>query len=628
MISKLAKAQESWFFKIIFAGVAISFISLFGVTGYISSASQNKTIVNVGGLKTLQSAFSYRLDKEVSAIRNVAGDDFDLTDEMRNTVAENILKQIIDESVLDKSMMKNNIHFPKAFVQQILFSRPEFQNPLNGQFSPDAFRRFLSTAGMSEDDYVAMIKRLLARKLLVTDLVEPINVPSTLVNAINKMDNQRKVFKYVLVSPQNVKIERQITDDEIMQYYTDFSEQFMIDEKRDIDVLFVPNDVILKKYVLTDNLVKEYFESNKKDLDQPEKRNVMQMVFLNKETAEDAFNQVKSGADFIETAVKLNAENANEPTLGVVAYDELAEGLADKTFELDINKPELIAVADSWQVILVKEVIPAKEANFEEMKPEIERILSEENLYDALRDARAEIDDATNAGQSLDEIAKNFGAEIIEIKGVSEEAIIDNAPEKVANIVKSLDFNENVFSYGLDEISSAEEFDDGIAVISVKKIIDAHMPEVDEIRDEIVNIWTTQEKNAIAKEMAENMVIDIEDGGNINDAAKARNLETFRSEPISRNETFAGLNASDISDLFLAELGSVKIYEKAGNNFIIAVLSETIDYVSNEDDEQALSEVEARARNSMASDMIESMLKSYANDFKIEVDYKRAGFSE
>ena len=628
MISKLAKAQESWFFKIIFAGVAVSFISLFGVTGYISSASQNQTVVNVGGLKTSQSAFSYRLNKEVSAIRNIAGDDFDLTEEMQNAVAENILKQIIDESVLDKSMMKNNIHFPKAFIQQILFSRPEFQNPLNGQFNPEAFRRFLSTSGMSEDDYVAMIRRLLARKLLVTDLVEPINVPSTLVNAINKMDNQRKSFKYVLISPENVKIERQITDDEVMQYYTDFGEQFMIAEKRDVNVLYVPNDVILKKYVLTDDLVKEYFESNKKDLDQPEKRNVMQMVFLNKETAEDAYNQVKSGADFIETAVKLNAENANEPTLGVVEYDELAEGLADKTFELEVNTPELIEVADSWQVIMVKEIIPAKEANFEELKPEIERILSEENLYDALRDARAEIDDATNAGQTLDEIAKNFGTEVIEIKGISEETLIDNAPEKIANIVKSLDFNENVFSYGLDEISSAEEFDEGIAVISVKNIIDAHMPEVEEIRDEIIKLWTAQEKNAIAKETAENIVIDIEDGSDINDAAKARNLETYRSEPISRNETFAGLSASDISDLFLAELGNVKIYEKQGNNFVIAVLSETIDYVSNEADEQSLSEVEARARNSMVSDMIENMLKSYANDFKIEVDYRRAGFSE
>ena len=111
MISKLAKAQESWFFKIIFAFVAISFISLFGVTGYISSASQNQTVVDVDGQKTSQSVFLYRLNKEISAIKNIAGDDFDLTDDMRNTVAENVLKQIVDEAVLDQTMLYNNIYF-------------------------------------------------------------------------------------------------------------------------------------------------------------------------------------------------------------------------------------------------------------------------------------------------------------------------------------------------------------------------------------------------------------------------------------------------------------------------------------------------------------------------------------
>ena len=55
MISKLAKAHESWVFKLISAAVAVSFISLFGVTGYISSASQNQTVVDVDGLKTTQS---------------------------------------------------------------------------------------------------------------------------------------------------------------------------------------------------------------------------------------------------------------------------------------------------------------------------------------------------------------------------------------------------------------------------------------------------------------------------------------------------------------------------------------------------------------------------------------------
>lgn len=101
MISKLAKAKDNWFFKILSAAVAVSFISLFGVTGYIGSASQNQTVVKVGNKKITQSEFSYRQQKEINALRNLTGDDFDLTDEMRANITESILKQVIDDSVID-----------------------------------------------------------------------------------------------------------------------------------------------------------------------------------------------------------------------------------------------------------------------------------------------------------------------------------------------------------------------------------------------------------------------------------------------------------------------------------------------------------------------------------------------
>ena len=64
MISKLAKAQENWLFKCIFIAVAISFISLFGVTGYINTAAQNQEIVNVGGKKT-PNGIRFQSDKEI-----------------------------------------------------------------------------------------------------------------------------------------------------------------------------------------------------------------------------------------------------------------------------------------------------------------------------------------------------------------------------------------------------------------------------------------------------------------------------------------------------------------------------------------------------------------------------------
>ena len=489
------------------------------------------------------------------------------------------------------------------------------------------FKRYLATSGMSEDEYVMMIKRMLGRKLLITDLVSTFNIPDVLIDAIFKMDNQRRSFKYVVISPDSVKIERQISNDEIEQYFADFSSNFVIAEKRDADVLFIPNEVILKKYVLTDELVRDYFEQNKKDLDQPEKREVLQMVFLNKESAEKAFEKIKNGANFDETAKEFEAENSNSPTLGVVSYEELAEGLADDAFELAINDPKIVQVADSWQVIMIKEILPAKKAVFEDLKPSIEQALSDENLYDALRNARADIDDAISAGKSLDQVAEDFGVKTVEVKDIAEENVVENISSDIP-YVKSLDFNEVVFSYGLNEVSSAEEFDEGLVVIEVKKIADAHLPEIDTVKDEIISLWTIQEKNAIAKEIAENIMVDIEEDGDIISAAKARGFETFRSEPISRNETFAGLNRYDINDLFLTENNNAKIYEKTGNNFVIAVPFETVNFKYDTISEEDKQSVALKVKDALLSDMFQSMLKAYGDDLSIEIDYKRAGFSE
>ena len=610
MISKLAKAHESWVFKIISAAVAVSFVSLFGVTGYIDSASQNQTVVDVDGKKTTQSEFSYRLQKELNALKNLTSDDFELTDDMRNAITEGVLRQIVDESVLDQTMAENDIYFPKAYVQQIIFSQPEFINPANGQFNPEIFKRYLSSAGLSEDEYVAMVKRLMARKMLVTDLVEGFDVPEALSRAIHKMDNQRKSFKYVTVSPADVRIERKISDDEVKQYFEDFSENFMIPETREAEVLFVPNETVLKKYAASYEMVADYYKQHEKEFDLPEKREVLQMVFTDK-------------ALISEPQILF----LDEPTLGLVAQDELAEDLAYDTFEMPLNEPRLLQVADTWQVVSVKQIVPAKKMTFEEVKPQIEEILNNDNLYDALRDARAEIDDAVNGGKDLAETGKMFGIEPVRISGISETAPVENAPAQLKSLTTSLDFNELVFSYGLNEISSAEEFDDGIAAIRVTAVKDAHLPEIGEVKDKITAMWEVQEKDALAKETADNIIADAENGEQLADAAKARNLEVFRSEPINRNETFAGLSAQEINDLFVTEDGAVKLYEHPGNNFVIVTPYETVNY-ADELDKDALAEVKTRAAVSMGSDMAQSALNAYAEGMDIKIDYKRAGFSE
>lgn len=627
MITKLAKAKDNWFFKILSAAVAVSFISLFGVTGYISSATQNQTVIKIGKKKISQSEFSYRFNKEANALKNLAGDDFELTDEMRANLIENVTKQIVDENVLDLAMTTYNIHFPKALVQQVILHQPEFQNPLNGQFHPELFKRYLSAIGMSEAEYVATVERAMGRKLLVTDLVQTFAIPSVLSKAIHKMDNQRKSFKYTVVSPKDMKVERKISDDEIQQYFEDFGENLMVDEQREVKVMYIPNEVILKKYAASDEQIEDYFNQHKKELDQPEKREILQMVFMNKETAEQALQEILNGKDFNTVAEELKAENAKEPTLGVVAEDELAEDLSAPAFEMQAGEAKVLQVADTWQVIAIKEIVPAKEAKFDEVKDQIAKNLSDENMYEALREARANIDDAINGGKSLEEVAKENGAQVFEVKGVFEEQLVKDMPEAAKDLASTLDFNEMVYSYGLDEISSAEEFDNGIAVVQITKIVDAHMPEIEDVKDEIVALWTVQEKDALAKETADNIVADVEDGSELTAAAKARDLEAFRSAPISRNETFGNLTPAEINELFTAENGTIKVFEHTGNTFIIASPFETVNY-QDELTEDTLKEVQNRAASYMFADMSDAALNALASDYKIKIDYKRIGFAE
>lgn len=627
MISKLAKAQENWLFKVIFIAVAISFISLFGVTGYINSASQNLDIINVGGKGISQSEFSYRLNKELSAIQRLGGEDFEITDDMRNTITEGVLRQIIDESVIDQTMAVNDIYFPKDFIRQVIFNQPEFINPLNGRFNKEAYTRYLANAGLSEDAYVAVVKRFMARRLLVDDLVRNLGVPSVLSKAIHKMDNQRKSFKYVIVTPDDVKIVRKISDDEITQYFEDFSENFVIPETRDVSVLFIPMANVLNKYATSEDMVADYYKENKKSFDMPEKREVLQMVFVEKGVAEKALSELNSGKSFAQVAKDLVAENADEPTLGLVAYDELADDLSNEVFALEINKPKLLQVADTWQVVSVKNIIPAKESTLEAVRDQIIQTLNDENMYDAVRDARAEIDDAVNSGLSMIDIAKMYNTAPIKVTGIKETEIATNIPESLKSVASNLDFNTLVFSYGKNEISSTEEFDDGLVIVEVTNIVDEHLPQIADVKDNIISLWTVQEKTALAKEISDDIVADINDNSSINDAAKARKLEVYRSEPISRNETFANLLPNEVSELFLTNDGDVKVFERAGNSFIIVVPFNTVDYTDEMTAEKE-ENIKNRAKASLFIDATKAMLDNYASDFVIDVDYERAGFEE
>ena len=245
MISKFASMRDSWFTKIILGVTALSFMSLFGVSGYINSANNNKTVIQVGDLTVSQSEFNVALQKQLAKLRARGMVDDENADQIKNELIKVLAEAKLEDAIIQNAMNKYKIDFRPEVVGTIITNSPQFMGR-DGRFDRALFNEYLRIENKSEAEVVQDVKQNLARQILVDTQVAYANVPQVLIKQMQKVLNQRRTFNYVKINNRDAKITRQPSEDELNRIYDDFSEELTVPEKRRITVLFLNNDMIEK----------------------------------------------------------------------------------------------------------------------------------------------------------------------------------------------------------------------------------------------------------------------------------------------------------------------------------------------------------------------------------------------
>ena len=87
MISKIRKYQDSWLTKAILALTALSFMSLFGISGYVNRAGKNRAVIKVDDLVILQDEMNNKLQNSIRKAQNMFGGNVEITDEIAKSCA-------------------------------------------------------------------------------------------------------------------------------------------------------------------------------------------------------------------------------------------------------------------------------------------------------------------------------------------------------------------------------------------------------------------------------------------------------------------------------------------------------------------------------------------------------------
>ncbi len=619
MINRFSKMRDSIFTKIILTITALSFMSLFGVSGYITTANSNKAVIKVDDLEISQSEFSYMLQRDISRLKALGALDIDEDGEKKTQIANALLKAKLDDLILENTMKKYNIDITESLVRQILLLMPQFQN--NGKFDYETYKWYLNRSGKTEAEMIQDIKRNVARKILLDSQVAYVNVPKVQLTQMAKVLGQRRTFKYIKVENDKANITRKPTNDELDQYYDDMSEELMIPETRDLTVLYIPQEKLTAQIEIPQEETDAYYKEHIDEFEQGEQRSVLQMVFDSEEKADIAYANLAEGHSFTEVAEE-NGQKADEIDLGFVSANDVSEELAKIIFALnkgEYSEPQKIA--DGWQILQVNDIKTANKISRAEANAKIADELRQDKAYDNNYEVISAIEDKLGAGTDLKEIAATYNEKLWKVSGVDEEGNAKSVDDELKDVITNKDFLDTAFSYNEGEVGQAVETDDGIAVVMIDKITETHQQPREEAQDRLLAMWLEDERASITQETVDNIEHDLEAGDDLAAVAARYNLQVMSSRPATRNETIDKVSFVEMKKLFAAAKNEPQTI-KVGDDYIIAETTNIYDdSASIKDDKKEVLKQTIYEENTR--EMSDALLKDFSRDYKIKVNYNR-----
>ena len=626
MITKIRKFQDSWLVKGILALTALSFMSLFGISGYIGHGNNNRPIVRVDDVEIMQDDINNQLNEQIQTTRNLFGDDMEISDTMRMAMLYEIVQKNLVNAILQKTAQDNDVSISDELVRKIIYSQPEFMDA-SGQFNLEKMRRMLSLTGWSEQKYIETLRRDVIKQHLVQSPVEGIALPKAIDPYLAELDGQRKVFQFAVIDPAKLKIDRKISAEEIEQYYQDFAPQFEEPENRDVSFIELSVGQLAQNIVPDDLEIQEYYQNNIADFVIPEKRHVLQMVFDDLATSDKAEAALNAGGDFFKVAQDIAKQDRATTDLGEVSQDMLIADMSEAVFDLKKGDYTLPVKSDmGWHIMKVTSITPKKETSLAAAKGKIIENIRKEQAYEQASDVISEIEDKLGAGAGLEDIASQYNVKINTAKGLKDDGSVKSVAPAFKALVMSDDFVDTAFSYNPGEISQVMENDTGFAILRVDNIRDAKQKELADVKGEIEKLWADNEKNAIAQEILADVSHDLENGDKFADVAQRFKLDLKTTSPLKRGENFAGLTPSQLIEVYQEKEGTPKVFNE-DERVIIVVPSKVVRSKVKVSPEK-MDALRASAQAALSQEMANELIDAYGSEYKIRVKYKYLGFND
>jgi peptidyl-prolyl cis-trans isomerase D len=537
----LRKASPSWSGKAIIAAVAGVLIIGFGLWGageFYRRSWASTTVAKIGRIEISVDQVRYQYNGRLLQLNRQADRPITPNPAQALAIGQQVLSEMVAAVALDERVRQLGLGTSDSEVMKRITTDPAFRGP-NGRFDRDVFLRSIREGGYNEQRFFLEQRQTSLRLQVIETISAELALPKVAADAILRYDNEERSINYVTLDSSKAGDIPAPAPEQLAAYFEQRKTAFRAPEYRKIQLMTASPEGVAATIDVSQEVAKRFYQDRLALYAVPERRQIVQISFVNAEDAKRASERIAAGLAF-DDLVKEPGIADRVVDLGTMAKADIIDpAVANAAFDLASGAVSGPVAGRFGTVMLhVVKIEPPSTKPFDEVEAEIKRGIAADRAKSEMNDIKDKVEEELGGRARFEEIAQKLHLKLRTIEAIDRSGRTPEG-EPVSDPPAGVDVINPVFNAGIGNENEALQLPGGGFIwYDVVSITPPHERELDEIKGQVEARFRKDEILRRINAKTVELVGKLASGASLGEAAAAEGLTV---------ETKSGLTRQNVS---------------------------------------------------------------------------------
>ncbi|MBM2291192.1 peptidyl-prolyl cis-trans isomerase [Sulfitobacter pseudonitzschiae] len=516
-----------------------------------------RTLGTVGDKHIDIDQYAQQLNQTIRAYEAQTGQQLSFAQAQAMGLDQSVLQRLVSQRALDNETDKLGLSIGDASLRDEILQIREFRG-VDGQFNREGYRMALESSGLSESEFETQLREEAARTLLQGAIASGVVMPDTYAKTLVDYVGEARNFTWSRLQAEDLETPvAEPTEDEMRAFLTEHQADYQRPETKTITYALLTPDMLVDSVEVDAADLQKAYEARADEYQQPERRLVERLPFLDQEAADRAAAALEMQGTTFEQLVQDRGLALADVDMGDMSLADLGSA-GEAIFAAEVGDVVGPLPSDLGPALFrVNGVLPAHNTTFEQAEPELRATLAADRARRQVDAQSRSYDDMLAGGATLEDLAKDSDMTLGTIDW------FDGSDDAMAGYTE---FREAAAAVTQDDYPEIETLSDGgIFALRLDKVTPARDATFDEAREDIAADMIAQRTEAALSAKAEELLPQLKDGAGFADLG----LDSIEETDQVRSAFIQNTPRSFVAQVFEMEPGDVNLVTGQGMVVIV-----------------------------------------------------------